>query len=375
MQLSHKIIRERWKEIHGKNKKYLHITLVLLLACFLLSLCFRTEFPEFIPKHTLLNLWEALKLTLAHAVGSPYYLKQNEIIHSFAYYAESLIRLKISLFTVLSGMALGLAGAVFQQVYHNPIASPSTIGATVGVNFGNMFMVTLFSSSAMVMILYRYVACFVFTGLIMLAVLLVGRYLGKKGNTYSVVEMLMFGSILSRMITAYNTYKMYHLSGVAFITYQQLNLGISQVYTNKSLLIFLVVMVAGMTPLLKMRFRMNVLGFDAMEAQAAGVRLWTEQIFSQMLGAAIIAAACIQCGDIGLFALVIPHLVRYLVGSDFRKLAVFSTVYGGIFLLAIRMVTSMIYLGDSPIPMNFIVSIVMIPVFMAMLALRRRGFD
>jgi len=375
MQLSHSEFTNRWKTLHMNNRKYLSFTIIALVICFLVSLCFRTITPGFIPKETFVNLIMGAKLYISKITGSSYYLNYPEFMNNVTYFSETLVRFSISVFTVFAGMALGLAGAVFQQVYHNPIASPSTIGATAGVNLGNMMIVMMFPASAVFMIVYRYVACIAFTCGIMVIVLVAGKFLGKNGSTYSVIEMLMIGSILSRLIVTFVSYVMYHYGSEAFVAYQQLNLGLFQVYKFKSVVIFLSVIAAGLVLLLKMRFRINATGFDYLEAKAVGVNLWSEQIISQMLGAVLIAVACIQCGDVGLFALVIPHMVRYMVGSDFRKLAVYSTIYGGIFLLIIRMISSMIFLGDEAIPLSFIVSIVMIPVFMVMLAMQRRGFD
>lgn len=373
--LSHERIVQRFTKLHKQNRRYLWMTLILLLLAFALSLCFRTVVPSFMPKNTAVNLFHYARFGLSQLLGTSYYLEKDAVIDTLSYYGESVIRLKISAFTVAAGMGLGLAGAIFQQVYQNPIASPTTIGAASGVKLGNMAVVLLFSSAAAQMVLYRYVLCLIFTGVIMAAVLIVGRFLGNTHGNYSVLEMLMFGSILSRLISSFVTYWMYNLSGAGFLTYQQIDLGVYTLYTKKSMLLFFVIIAACLLPLLKMRFRLNAVSMDPLEAQAAGVQIQRERLIGQMLAAALVAVACIQCGDVGLFALVIPHIVRYLVGSDFRKLAVYSTIYGGIFLLVIRMVSSMIFMGDEPIPMSFIVSIVMIPLFLVLLAVGRRGFD
>ena len=373
--LSHERIVKRWQKLHKRNRRYLWMTLILLLLAFVLSLCFRTVAPGFIPKDAAVNLFHYARFAFSRVLGTTYYLEQDAVSADLAYYAESVIRLKISFFTVFAGMGLGLAGAVFQQVYQNPIASPSTIGAASGVKLGNMTIVMLFSSAAIQMVLFRYVLCLVFTGVIMVVVLAVGKFLGRSGGAYSVLEMLMFGSILSRLISSFVTYWMYHLAGGAFIIYQQIDLGVYTLYTKKSMLLFFIVIAGCLLPLLKMRFRLNAVSMDPLEAQASGIHVWFERILGQLLAAGLVAAACIQCGDVGLFALVIPHVVRYLVGSDFRRLAIYSAVYGGIFLLVIRMISSMIFMGDEPIPMSFIVSIVMIPIFLVLLKLKRHGYE
>ncbi len=375
MKLSHKEFKIQWKKEQKKKKRGVLLGILALVIVFLISLCFRTQTVGFIPKETFFNLWDGIKLGLSTIFRTSYVLDASQVLRDNAYFAESMERLEVSFFTVVSGMGLGLAGAVFQQVYKNPIASPSTIGATAGVSLGNMLMVLMFSYTAVYMVLYRYIYCIVITLAIMVAVLLVGRVLGHAAKEYSVVEMLMFGSIISRMITAYNTYTMYTLNAGAFQAYQQFNLGINQTFSFKSLGLFTLIMVVCITLLMKMRFRINSVGLDPMEAKASGVNMWRERVLVQLLAALLIAAACIQCGDVGLFALVVPHFVRFMVGSDFRKLAIYSTIFGGILLLVMRIITCFFFMDGETIPVNFIVSIVMIPIFFVIIAVHRRGFD
>ena len=375
MELSHKEFVSSYKRKQKKNRMWLGLAIAALVLVFLLSLCFRTVFPGFIPKYAAVNIWTYIKLTWSRIWGTDYYLNHTEIEMGLECYTESVLRLFNSIFTVLSGMALGLAGAVYQQIYKNPIASPSTIGATAGVSFGNMIMAIIYSYSAVTLVVDRYLWCMGATFAITIIVVLLGRFMGYRTGSFSVVEMLMLGSIIARMVTAFNTFMMYHLSTGAMIAYQQLNLGVYQSFTYKNLLIFFVLILIGLIPLLKMRFRLNALSMDPMEAKASGIKLFGEQLLAQFLAAILVGAACIQCGDVGLFALVIPHFVRYVIGNDFRKLAIYSTVFGGIFLLIMRIISSLIFLGTDPMPINFIVSIVMIPVFMIILALHRRGFD
>ena len=375
MEFSHKAFVKDYRLKKKKEKRWLTLAIIVLVFCFLLSLCFRTVIPGFIPKEAFINLWTEIKLLWSQIFGTEYYLDAWNIMKSHEFFSETITRFVNSFFTVFSGMALGLAGAVYQQIYKNPIASPSTIGATAGVTLGNMVVVTTVGSAVVTMATYRYAVCLGITLAITLIVVFVGKWMGFRTGAFSVVEMLILGSIISRMITAYTTYRMYQLSGDALIAYQQVNLGINQSFTTTSMILFIAIILLTMIPILKMRYRYNSLGFDQMEAKSLGVNLFSEQITAQILAALMVGAACIQCGDVGLFALVIPHFVRYIVGADFRKLAVYSTVFGGIFLLIMRMISALIFLGTDPMPINTIVSIIMVPIFCVLIALKRRGFD
>jgi ABC-type Fe3+-siderophore transport system permease subunit len=69
---------------------------------------------------------------------------------------------------------------------------------------------------------------------------------------------------------------------------------------------------------------------------------------------------------------VIPYLLRRLVGSDFRRLAVYSGLIGGALLMLCRVGTSFFLLAGEPLPVSFLIQLVLTPAFMVILA-RQRG--
>lgn len=375
VQLSHSDITALWQEEKKTDRKHFLIALLLLILTFLASMCFRTVVPGFIPKEALVNSVMALRMLWAQLTHSSLVFQRIEIQNELPYYLETIARFKISVITVFSGMALALSGAAFQTVYRNPLASPNMIGATAGVNLGNLFMVYTYSTACLNMITYRYVVCYLFTIGIMGFIILFSRFTGLKGYAYSVVEMVMVGSVISHIISTFVTFRMYRMNTNDLATYQLLNMGAYISSSTAGILIFLVLSIGGMIPLLMMRFRVNSLGISQEEAAAGGVRPWTEQILVQIFGIVIITAALVQCGDIGLFALAVPHLVRYYSGADFRKLAVYSCAAGGILLLICRSISSMFYVSVYGAPISFIIALLMLPVFIVVIIQQRRGFE
>ena len=375
MQLSHSEITALWKEEKKAGRKGLIIGLLLLLLAFLVSMCFRTVVPGFIPKEAAMNSIEALKLMFADITGSSYALNRLDIQKSMPYFLETIARFKISVVTVFSGMALALSGAVFQTVYRNPLASPNMIGATVGVNLGNIIMVSAFSTACLTMTGLRYAVCFLVTVAIMGFIIIFSRITGMKGYGYSVTEMVMVGSVISHIFSTFVTFRMYRMSSIKMLVYQMLNLGLYMSDSTLGILIFIILCGVGMIPLLRMRFRMNSLGIDQHEAAAGGVNPWREQVIAQVLSIITITAALVQCGDVGLFALAVPHIVRYYAGSDFRRLAVYSCITGGVLLLVCRSISSMLFLSTSGMPINFVTAVLMLPIFIIVMIQQRRGFE
>ena len=375
VQLSHSEITALWQKEKRRRRKQLTVAIALLIMTFLASLCFRTVIPGFIPKEAFLNSVMALRLLYAQLTHSSFVFEKITIQNEMPYYLETIARFKISVITVFSGMALALSGAVFQTAYRNPLASPNMIGATAGVNLGNVYMVYAYSTACLNMIVYRYVVCYLFTIVIMGFIILFSRFTGLKGYAYSVVEMVMVGSVISHIISTFVTFRMYRMNTNDLATYQLLNMGAYISSSTAVILIFLVLSIGGMIPLLKMRFRINSLGISQEEAAAGGIRPWTEQVLAQGFGIIIITAALVQCGDIGLFALAVPHIVRYFTGSDFRRLAVDSCVAGGILLLICRSISSMFFVSVYGAPISFIIALLMLPVFIVIIIQQRRGFE
>lgn len=201
MQLSHSEITSLWQEEKRRGRRHVLVAILLLLLTFLVSMCFRTVVPGFIPKEAMINSVTALRMLYARLTHSSFVFEKIRIQNELPYYLETLARFKISVITVFSGMALALSGAVFQTVYHNPLASPNMIGATAGVNLGNLFMVYVYSTACLNMIVYRYLVCYLFTVVIMGFIILFSRFTGLKGYAYSVVEMVMVGSVISHIIS------------------------------------------------------------------------------------------------------------------------------------------------------------------------------
>ncbi len=93
------------------------------------------------------------------------------------------------------------------------------------------------------------------------------------------------------------------------------------------------VMLAGMLPMVLLRWRMNVLSLDDEEAQALGVDVRNTRLLF-IIGATLMTASAVAItGIISWIGLVIPHVARLLVGPDFRALLPASLMIGAAFLV------------------------------------------
>lgn len=375
---SEEVERGRIKDLKKIRKMYVLFILVTA-AVFLASLCCKTYTSGFIPpKQTFLNLFIPFRLSLSELFGTPYSFDRKEILAGLidSDYLGSLIRLKRTVLYCFAGMALALSGAIFQTIYKNPMASPNIIGATVGVNLGNVLVVTMLASGGLaVSILTRYKYCYILTAVIMCFVLLLGKLAGGKKADFGVIEMVMAGTVVSQAFNVVSTYLMYNLEDEDLVTYQMMSLGTS-VYTDAvSMLLFAVMMAGSIIPILLIRFRFNGAAMGRDEARVCGINSVPLRLAGQVCGVVMVTAALIHVGDVGMLTLALPHLARYFVGADFRRVSIFSMMTGAIVLMGCHIVSSQFYVSGSEIPVNFFISLCIMPVFMAVLMKQRRGFE
>lgn len=379
MQLTKQQMRETWERDKQKLRRRYAVAALAALAVFLLCLCFRYNAYYYEEKFVLSKNLEsyalALRLLFARITNGALFQQKDSVIETFgsiAYYG-ALARLRITLVAFVSGAALAVSGAVFQTAYRNPMASPNIIGATAGVDLGNVLVVTLCSAQAYENILLRYQYCYGFTVLCVGLVFLLGKLSGVGRRSYSILEMVMAGSVISQVVRVFSMYLMYELPEEDLLLYEELSLGTYPDTSALSMAVFFAVMAVAVIPVLLMRFRLNALGMDKTEADAIGVASGKLRIVAQICGVLMVTCSMIHCGEIGMLSLVIPYIVRDRVGSDFRHLALFSALIGGTLLMLCNLAASFLYIADAPLPATFLIELILVPAFLVILVRNRRA--
>ena len=113
---------------------------------------------------------------------------------------------------------------------------------------------------------------------------------------------------------------------------------------------------------------MNAIGLDRLETTALGVRVAPLRLVGQICGALMVTCAMIHCGSIGMVSMVIPYAVRRLVGSDFRRVCQYSAVAGAVLLMICRQASSLFLILDEPVPVAFLMNMLLTPIFLYILA-------
>lgn len=235
------------------------------------------------------------------------------------------IRLPRIILACLVGSCLSAAGAAYQGVFQNPMAAPDILGASAGAAFGAALAILNAGSSVTII-----VSAFLFSLLTVATAYLVSRKVKGKGILGLILSGIVIGSLFSAG-TSFIKLVADPTDQLPAITYWLMgNLSGARPAEIK----FAIVPIAlGLTPLLLLRWRMNVLTVGDDEARTMGVSAVKVRLIVIICSTLITAASVSISGMIGWVGLVIPHVARKIVGNNYNHLQPAALLCGAIFLL------------------------------------------
>ena len=272
------------------------------------------------------------------------------------------VRLPRVLLAMLVGCSLSAAGAAYQGTFQNPLVSPDILGASQGAAFGAAVAILLgfasFGISAM---------AFIFAIITVLLVVVVAQ--AARGN--QVLTVVLAGVMISSLFSA----------GVSFaklvadpadqlpaITYWLMGSLTSAKPSDVTMV--LPFMAVGLGTLFALKWRINILTMGDEEAATMGVNTKRLRLIIIIAATLITAASVAVTGMIGWVGLVIPHLSRMLIGSDYRKLMPASMLMGASFLLLVDDVSRLI--STSEIPIGILTAFIGAPFFLYLITKQGR---
>lgn len=244
----------------------------------------------------------------------------------------------------LVGAALAGAGAAFQGVFRNPLADPYLLGAAAGAGMAATIVVVLAPSVTGWIVGPLPLAAFVGAlGGVGLSWML-GRTAGGNGTA----TLLLAGVAVTAFLTAIQTFV------------QQLNTDtIKQVYTwtlgglNVSgwsdVWLCLPYVVLAAAVLVTSARLLDVLALGDAEAGSLGLRPGRIRLILLAAAALATAAAVAVSGLIGFVGIVVPHLVRLMVGASYRVIVPLSLIGGATFLILADLVARTVMPGELPL--------------------------
>lgn len=281
------------------------------------------------------------------------------------------IRLPRILAAVVAGLGLSMAGCVMQSILKNPLASPFTLGISQGATFGAALAIVVFgagaSTSDSVIINNPYIVV-VFAFLGSMASTVVVLMLAK--NFRATPETLVLSGVaLSSLFSAVTMILQYfaddvRVASIVFWTFGDIG---RASWSDLALMGIVVVTCA-------VYFMINRWNYNAMESgeeSAKGLGVEVEKVrLLGMLACSFIAAVITSfVGIIGFIGLIGPHIMRRLIGSDYRFLIPASGLLGALVLLLSDTFARTI-ISPVILPVGAVTSFLGAPLFLYLLARR-----
>ena len=226
------------------------------------------------------------------------------------------------------GMALGVAGATMQGLFRNPMADPGIIGVSAGGALGAVVAI----ATGLTGLFFLALPAFAFMGAIGAAFLVYG--IAVVGGHFSMATLLLagvavnafLGAVVSSIILFQSDNEA--LRGILFWLAGGLD---SRSWEHVRIAAPLI---AGSTALLLLMARdLNLLMLGDDEARSMGVRVGATRVILLATAALATGAAVAVSGTIAFVGLVVPHILRLVLGPDNRVLIPMSALGGAVFVI------------------------------------------
>ncbi len=264
---------------------------------------------------------------------------------------------------VFVGAALGVSGATLQGVFRNPLADPFLLGlssgGTLGASLVFVFHVGIADANLTL-------PAFAFLGAIATGLAVIGVARTRFGSVETLlltgVAIAYFLSAVLSLVLLSNPYASVQ------VTFWLLGSLSGATWPADGVVLGILLVAGSLLAVHGSELNLMQLGTDV--AQSAGVDAGRVRVRLLLLSSFVTAAAVAFTGIIGFVGLVAPHVVRRLVGVDYRRVIPGSAIVGALILLGARD-ASLVLFPTSVLPIGIFTAIAGAPVFVYLLFLRR----
>ncbi len=252
------------------------------------------------------------------------------------------VRLPRILTSALVGSGLAMAGAVFQGLLLNPLADPYTLGVSAGAAFGASLAILL-GTPLLGLYTIPFLA-FVFA----LATLGVVLWLAAGGERYSSQNLILSGVIVAAILAA-GIGLIKHLADERVSVIIFWLMGSFAAKSWWEVVLTLAVVLAGGGVTIYFARDLNILSLGDKSAASLGVETQQTRLIL-LIVTSLMTAVCVSVsGIIGFVGLVVPHLMRFIIGPDNRMLLPVSALGGALLLLGADTLTRTALSHEVPI--------------------------
>ena len=308
-------------------------------------------------------------LVLAVRLGSVH-IAFSDIFNSIFNYSETLelmlvrdVRIPRALSVLMTGGILGVTGAMIQGVTRNPIAEPSILGVSQGATL----VIAIFYAAG-IGITTKNVMIASFIGALITGLIVLG-FISKKANNNSIAKILLAGTAMSTFFVSLTT-----VIGLLTNQSQMIGFWVSGGFRNATWADFKLVFIVGIIGLIITMIlspKINILNLGDDVAIGLGESPEKIRFITLMVMIPMIAAAVAVGKNIAFVGLIIPQVVRKILGEDYRKNIPCSFLLGAVLFTYADIAARMLF-NPYETPIGVFTAIIGIPFFISV-ARKERG--
>ena len=264
------------------------------------------------------------------------------------------------------GAALAAAGVVFQAMLRNPLATPFTLGVSAGASLGAMLVIVFGGSMAFGPWSPVPLASLIGAGL---AAGMVYRMATMRERAMSMAVLLLAGVILNSFFSALIMFVEYIADFAQVYRATRWLMGDLDIGSYQPILAALPLMLVAFALFALLPSSLNLMSVGEDVAATRGVDVPRAQRLAFISASLATAAAVSLAGPIGFIGIVVPHLVRLIVGVDHRIVLPASALFGAAFLVACDLVARTV-LAPVEVPVGVVTALLGGPFFLWLLVRR-----
>jgi iron complex transport system permease protein len=276
------------------------------------------------------------------------------------------LRVPRVLTAMVVGTGLAVAGATFQGLLRNPLADPYVLGTASGAALGAAIAVLIPIRTLVLGFGLIHVLAF---GGALIAVTTVYK-LSRVSGLAPLTSLLLTGYAVASLLSAGLAMTMY-LSGAALRQIFTYLLGSFDLSSWERLAGALPIVVLGSIVIMTRARSLNALLLGEESASHLGINVGRERALLLALASLVTAAAVTISGLIGFVGLVVPHVVRLLVGPNARAVLPISAIWGANLLVFADLAARLV----GNIPVGVVTALIGAPFFLALLRRARTGYE
>lgn len=274
------------------------------------------------------------------------------------------LRLPRALLLILTGAALGSSGASYQGLFRNALADPFLIGVSSGAGLGAVIAQSIHWSDPRFAPFARPLFALAFGMLVVTVVFLIGR--DREIGSYSSNRLILAGVAMNAFCSALISFVLLFFRNNLLTSMSWMMGGIT--LSGWIPIRILTPMVAvGLMGQFAFAYSINVLQFGEEQAETLGIETGKVQRRIIFFTTLTTAAAISFSGVIGFVGLIVPHVIRFQIGSDYRKILPLSALGGGVFLLAADLIARRAF-APQEFPVGLVTALTGAPFFFWLLA-------